>query len=134
MSNIRHDRSNFDVYDPCILRFDSYRQLFDCSHPTVWNEVMTTYHSYHAHANPIEHLYIPGISDFSLFCFKLNSYDIQNSKEAPLIHGDPLRQVYSTVIYLMGWRRTQIVDSRIWVLSSFNRTQFSIRLQLATLG
>ena len=75
MSNIRHDRNNFDVY-PCFPRFDSYPQLFDCSHPNVWNEVTTTYHSYHAQANPSEALYIPGMSVFSLFCFELNIHDI----------------------------------------------------------
>lgn len=39
--------------------FDSYPQLFDCSHPTAWNPVLTSYHKYHMEANPSQPLYIP---------------------------------------------------------------------------
>ena len=70
------DRDNLtiDVY-PCFPRFDSYPQ-YACSEPTVWNEVMTTYHSYHTQVDPSEPLYFPGISAFSLFYFELNMYNI----------------------------------------------------------
>lgn len=38
---------------------DSYPQGFDCSNPTVWRAVTTTYHSYHMDVNPSQPWYIP---------------------------------------------------------------------------
>ncbi|KAK1217819.1 hypothetical protein PQX77_019527 [Marasmius sp. AFHP31] len=38
---------------------DSYPQGFDCSHPDVWNPVVTNYHDYHEDANPSQPFYIP---------------------------------------------------------------------------
>ncbi|KAJ7740521.1 glycoside hydrolase family 35 protein [Mycena metata] len=38
---------------------DSYPQRFDCSHPSVWRPVVTTYHEYHAKVNPSQPWYIP---------------------------------------------------------------------------
>ncbi|KAJ7160386.1 glycoside hydrolase family 35 protein [Mycena filopes] len=38
---------------------DSYPQRFDCSHPAAWRPVVTTYHQYHARANPSQPWYIP---------------------------------------------------------------------------
>jgi hypothetical protein len=42
-------------------RMDSYPQRFDCSHPSVWNPVVTNYHEYHARVNPSQPWYIPGM-------------------------------------------------------------------------
>ncbi|KAF8881918.1 glycoside hydrolase family 35 protein [Infundibulicybe gibba] len=39
---------------------DSYPQGFDCSNPTVWRPVDTSYHSYHASVNPSQAWYFPG--------------------------------------------------------------------------
>ena len=66
---------SFEIY-PCFPRLDSYPQLYDCSHPYEWNEIVTSYHSYHTRVNPSEPFYIPGISVFSLYCFEINVYDI----------------------------------------------------------
>ncbi|KAF9240278.1 glycoside hydrolase family 35 protein [Melanogaster broomeanus] len=41
-SNWLNGTGAVDVYG-----LDSYPQRFDCSNPTVWNPVVTTYHSYH---------------------------------------------------------------------------------------
>ncbi|KAF8877096.1 glycoside hydrolase family 35 protein [Infundibulicybe gibba] len=38
---------------------DSYPQGFDCSNPTTWRAVDTSYHSYHASANPSQAWYFP---------------------------------------------------------------------------
>ncbi|KAF7299571.1 BetaGal-dom2 domain-containing protein [Mycena chlorophos] len=38
---------------------DSYPQRFDCSHPSVWNPVVPTYHQYHERVNPSQPWYIP---------------------------------------------------------------------------
>ncbi|KAL1751658.1 glycoside hydrolase family 35 protein [Schizophyllum commune] len=38
---------------------DSYPARFDCSNPTVWNNVTTNYHSYHERVNPWQPFYCP---------------------------------------------------------------------------
>ncbi|TRM65792.1 glycoside hydrolase family 35 protein [Schizophyllum amplum] len=38
---------------------DSYPARFDCSNPTVWNNVTTNYHSYHERVNPSQPFYCP---------------------------------------------------------------------------
>ncbi|KAL1748893.1 glycoside hydrolase family 35 protein [Schizophyllum fasciatum] len=38
---------------------DAYPARFDCSNPTVWNNVTTNYHSYHERVNPWQPFYSP---------------------------------------------------------------------------
>ncbi|KAH9913003.1 uncharacterized protein BXZ73DRAFT_107089 [Epithele typhae] len=42
-----------------IYGMDAYPQRFDCSHPSVWNPVVTNYHQYHSEVNPSQPWYMP---------------------------------------------------------------------------
>ncbi|KAG1812912.1 glycoside hydrolase family 35 protein [Suillus subaureus] len=42
-----------------IYGLDSYPQRFDCSHPDVWNPVVTNYYSHHESVNPGQPWYFP---------------------------------------------------------------------------
>ncbi|KAJ6585751.1 glycoside hydrolase family 35 protein [Mycena capillaripes] len=53
-SNFINGTGAVDLYG-----MDSYPQRFDCSHPSVWNPVVTNYHEYHARVNPSQPWYIP---------------------------------------------------------------------------
>ncbi|KAI0301135.1 glycoside hydrolase superfamily [Multifurca ochricompacta] len=42
-----------------IYGLDSYPQRFDCSHPQLWNPVVTDYYEYHKETNPDQPFYFP---------------------------------------------------------------------------
>ncbi|KAI0278189.1 glycoside hydrolase family 35 protein [Russula aff. rugulosa BPL654] len=42
-----------------IYGLDSYPQGFDCSHPELWNPVVTNYYEYHEETNPNQPFYVP---------------------------------------------------------------------------
>ncbi|TFK52650.1 glycoside hydrolase family 35 protein [Heliocybe sulcata] len=42
-----------------IYGLDAYPQAFDCSHPEVWNPVVTNWHDYHENTNPSQPWYFP---------------------------------------------------------------------------